>query len=74
VIGDKIVAAMEGTLEPELTEKWRWRSLDELKEVVKAANDGAEEFISCEDGTRAGRKGMILQQEMARTTLNDVKH
>jgi sarcosine oxidase / L-pipecolate oxidase len=73
VIGDKIVAAMEDTLEPELKDKWRWRSLDELKDVVRQANDGKEEFISCEDGTRAGRKGMILREEMARASLNGVK-
>ena len=58
VIGDKIISAIEGNLDPELAEIWRWRSPEELSGVV-----GGGEFIACEDGSRAGRKGMILEEE-----------
>ncbi|EXJ57363.1 hypothetical protein A1O7_07710 [Cladophialophora yegresii CBS 114405] len=65
VIGDKIVAAIEGKVEPELAEIWRWRSEDELKEVMRSQG-GGEEFIACADGSRGGPKGMLLAEEMKR--------
>ncbi|ETI25601.1 hypothetical protein G647_02375 [Cladophialophora carrionii CBS 160.54] len=65
VIGDKIVAAMEGKVEPELAEIWRWRSEEELKEVIRRQGEG-EEFIACADGSRGGPKGMLLAEEMKR--------
>ncbi|OAG35585.1 hypothetical protein AYO21_10261 [Fonsecaea monophora] len=66
VIGDKIVAAIQGRLEPELAHIWRWRSPEDLREEVM--KNGGDEFIACEDGSRAGRKGMILDEEMKRGT------
>ena len=54
VIGDKIVDAIEGLLHPELQEMWSWR-----KEAVK-------NFLGTEDGSRRGKKGMLLDQEMNR--------
>lgn len=66
VIGDKIVAAIENRLEPELAEVWRWRSEEELLEVIRQGGNG-DEFIACEDGSRAGRKGLVLEEEMNRT-------
>ena len=62
VIGDKIVDAIQGNLEPELKRLWRWRTDEELK----TETDG-KELIGCDDGSRAGRKGMILDEELART-------
>ena len=67
VIGEKIVAAIEKTLEPEFAGIWRWRSEEELKEVVRSGGDGEEEFIACVDGSRGGRKGMVLGEEMKRS-------
>jgi sarcosine oxidase/L-pipecolate oxidase len=66
VIGEKIVAAIEGKVEPELAEIWRWRSEEELKEVIRREGDGGEEFITCADGSRGGPKGMLLSEEMKR--------
>jgi len=61
VIGDKIVDALQGKLEPELAALWRWRTEEELR----ADTDG-DEFLGCDDGSRAGRKGMILAEEAMR--------
>ncbi|KEF60412.1 uncharacterized protein A1O9_01973 [Exophiala aquamarina CBS 119918] len=62
VIGDKIVDALEGNLDPELAEIWRWKTEEELK-----AETAGQEFLGCDDGSRAGRKGMILAEEAKRT-------
>jgi len=61
VIGDKIVDAIQDRLDPELATEWRWRSEDELEKLV-----GSQGFIACDDGSRAGRKGMLLDEEMAK--------
>jgi sarcosine oxidase / L-pipecolate oxidase len=61
VIGDKIVATIEGSVEPQLAHIWRWRSEDEVREAL-----GGKEFVGCADGSRSGRMGMILSEEMAR--------
>ncbi|KIX03172.1 uncharacterized protein Z518_06723 [Rhinocladiella mackenziei CBS 650.93] len=61
VIGDYIVDAIEGRLEPGLAEIWRWRTDAELE-----ASRGREGFVGCDDGSRAGKKGMLLDEEMAR--------
>jgi len=62
VIGDKIVDAIEGNLDPLYAREWRWRCDEELQKIY-----GPEGFIGCEDGSRAGPKGMVLEDEMART-------
>jgi hypothetical protein len=62
VIGDKIVAAIEQKLDPELAEIWRWRTEEDLKQAC----GGEDEFTFCADGSRGGRKGMILKEEMDR--------
>ena len=67
VIGEKIVAAIERKVEPELAEIWRWRSEEELKEVIRCGTDGEVEFIACADGSRSGRKGMLLSDELKRS-------
>jgi sarcosine oxidase/L-pipecolate oxidase len=62
VIGDKIVDALQGKLDPQLAEIWRWRTDEELQQET-----AGEEFLGCDDGSRAGRKGMILDEEAKRT-------
>ncbi|EAW09589.1 NAD(P)/FAD-dependent oxidoreductase [Aspergillus clavatus NRRL 1] len=53
VLGDKIVDALEGNLEPELRELWRWRDA-----VGPAAFEG--------DGSRSGAQGLLLMEELAK--------
>ncbi|KAF7505159.1 hypothetical protein GJ744_001225 [Endocarpon pusillum] len=57
VIGDKIVDAIEGTLEPGLRELWRWRA------DAEAADDM---FDTTGDGSRGGPRGMRLDVEVGR--------
>ena len=57
VIGDKIVDAMEGRLEPELRRLWAWRA-----EPVAG-------FTGTEDGSRGGVKGMLLREELERSGI-----
>ena len=52
VMGDRIVDAIERRLEPALKELWAWPKTP------------MEDFVACEDGSRAGRKGMILEEEL----------
>lgn len=54
VLGDKIVAAVEGRLEGELASLWRWPGEQVLP------------FRGCEDGSRMGDRGMLLGDEWAR--------
>ena len=68
VIGKKVVATLERKVEPELAEIWRWRSGAELREIL----DG-KEFTACADGSRGGRRGMILAEELARTRSEKAK-
>ncbi|ODM19145.1 hypothetical protein SI65_05762 [Aspergillus cristatus] len=56
VLGDKVVDAMEGTLEPELRDLWKW---PEAK--------GADVFEGTEDGSRSGQKGLLLMEELAKS-------
>lgn len=54
VLGDKIVRAVEGRLEEELMGLWRWPG-----EMVLP-------FRGCEDGSRMGDRGMLLEEEWAK--------
>jgi len=54
VIGEKVVDGVEGVLEGELRHLWRWRE------------ERVEGEWSTDDGSRGGRKGMILGVEMRR--------
>lgn len=54
VLGEKVVDAVEGGLEGELGELWRWRE------------ERVEGDWSTEDGSRGGRRGMVLEVEMGR--------
>lgn len=52
VLGEKIVDAVEGGLEKDLAGLWAW------------PRRGVEGFTGTEDGSRGGRRGMILREEM----------
>jgi sarcosine oxidase / L-pipecolate oxidase len=54
VIGERIVDAIEGTLDPQLREAWRFK-------------DPVPDFTTCDDGSRSGPKGMLLDDELARS-------
>jgi sarcosine oxidase/L-pipecolate oxidase len=53
VIGDKIADCVEGKCPPEFARKWAWP-----KEAV--------EMVVTEDGSRGGRPGMVLDEELAK--------
>ena len=57
VIGEKIVDAIDGTLDQELQHLWRWRS------------DARSNFRGTDDGTRGGRRGMTLDSEVLKGKL-----
>lgn len=53
VLGEKIVDALEGRLEHELNELWKWP-------------ESTDDFDGTEDGSRSGPKGLVLVDEMAK--------
>ncbi|KAG2412336.1 hypothetical protein HFD88_009893 [Aspergillus terreus] len=53
VLGDKVVDALEGTLDKELRDSWAWP--DPVDETT---------FFGTEDGSRAGPKGLHLTEEL----------
>lgn len=55
VLGEKIVDALEGNLEPELRDLWAWPP-------------PVEDFDATEDGSRSGQKALVLTEELAKTT------
>ncbi|BCS22655.1 NAD(P)/FAD-dependent oxidoreductase [Aspergillus puulaauensis] len=56
VIGDKVVDALEGKLDPELRELWQWpEAMDE------------DNFEGTEDGSRSGSKRLVLMEELAKS-------
>lgn len=55
ILGDKIVDALEGTLDAELSELWKW---------PEARSEA--EFDGTEDGSRSGFKGLVLMDELAK--------
>jgi sarcosine oxidase / L-pipecolate oxidase len=57
VIGDKVLAAIERRLDPKLKDLWAWRT------------KAVEDFIGTDDGSRAGREGMLLDKEMSMPRL-----
>jgi len=70
ILGKYIVDAVEGRLETEYKEMWRWPSKQALKEELGTDGHGGDrhpkEFFECQDGSRAGPRGMILEQELRR--------
>ncbi|RJE22066.1 hypothetical protein PHISCL_05613 [Aspergillus sclerotialis] len=59
ILGDKVVDALEGTLEADLRELWKW---PEAK--------SKDEFEGTEDGSRSGTKGLLLMEELAKMQKN----
>lgn len=55
VLGDKVVDAIEGKLEPELRNLWKWPV-----KVDQSAFEG--------DGSRSGEQGLLLMEELAKST------
>jgi sarcosine oxidase/L-pipecolate oxidase len=61
VIGDKIADAIEGRLDPELQELWAW-----TEHTVASDSSIVQPIVWTEDGSRSGKKGMILMEELGR--------
>ncbi|KAJ5104022.1 hypothetical protein N7532_004551 [Penicillium argentinense] len=61
VLGDKVVDAIEGTLDPELQKLWQWTEVKKLPPGVNVDDlfDG--------DGSRSGARNSNLQEELAKT-------
>lgn len=59
ILGEKVVDALEGTLEADLRELWKW---PEAK--------SKDEFEGTEDGSRSGMKGLLLMEELAKMQKN----
>ncbi|KAJ5728361.1 hypothetical protein N7493_004691 [Penicillium malachiteum] len=59
VIGDKVVDAMEGKLEPELRELWEWTTMTTPSSETEIMFDG--------DGSRSGARDSILKDELAKS-------
>ena len=62
MLGEKIVDAIEGRLEPGLKELWEWREGQGTCHGERERK--GEEGWETEDGTRGGRRGMIYEVEM----------
>lgn len=70
IIGKKITDCIEGKRPPEFDTKWKWRGAeapetDDVEELYK--------HIVTEDGSRGGRPGMVLADELARSTTGKLK-
>ncbi|KXJ89770.1 FAD dependent oxidoreductase-domain-containing protein [Microdochium bolleyi] len=62
ILGEKVVGCLRGSYPAEFANKWRWRGKQGL-------GDGdAEKTIMTEDGSRGGVPGLVLEDELARTT------
>lgn len=61
VIGDKVVDAMEGSLDPELRALWSWT---DVNTSVAHADEGD---LFDGDGSRSGARNSILKEELAKT-------
>lgn len=63
VLGEKIVDAIQGRLDPELQELWGWPGVAGDEDATAAA---AATVVWTEDGSRSGEKGLILMDELAK--------
>ncbi|KAL2755955.1 hypothetical protein ACRALDRAFT_1082001 [Sodiomyces alcalophilus JCM 7366] len=61
VIGQMIVDCLEGRRPAQFDEKWKWKGIS-AKENVKQLH----KHIVTEDGSRGGRPGLILEEELAK--------
>lgn len=55
ILGDKVVDALEGSLEPELQMLWAWPE-----------EKGEDVFEGTEDGSRSGKKKLLLREELGK--------
>lgn len=62
VLGDQIVDALEGRLDAELQQLWKW---PEQRHITEAKGG---EFVVTKDGSRSGKIGMILKDELAKSS------
>ncbi|KAF7846260.1 hypothetical protein BT93_L4756 [Corymbia citriodora subsp. variegata] len=60
VLGKYIVDAVEGNLDDEYRELWQWKEHEDT-DFLKNKHG---EFVGCADGSRAGKLGMILEDEL----------
>lgn len=60
MLGDKVVDALEGRLDPDLQRLWAWpeRQVEDV-------------FGGTEDGSRSGAKGMLLMEELGKSGSAD---
>lgn len=67
VLGEKIVDAIQGRLDPELQELWAWPGYSSATAAAADDDDGTTATIVwTEDGSRSGAKGLILMDELAK--------
>ena len=59
MIGDKVVDALEGSLDPELRDLWSWT------DVTFPTSDSNDLFDG--DGSRSGARNLDLAEEQLRT-------
>uniref|UniRef100_A0A093VUC8 L-pipecolate oxidase n=1 Tax=Talaromyces marneffei PM1 TaxID=1077442 RepID=A0A093VUC8_TALMA len=62
VLGDQIVDALEGRLDAELQQLWKWPEERHITE------EKGGEFVVTKDGSRSGKIGMILKDELAKSS------
>lgn len=62
MLGDQIVDALEGRLDTELQQLWKW---PEQRHVTEKQGG---EFVVTQDGSRSGKIGMILRDELAKSS------
>ncbi|KAM0286722.1 hypothetical protein ACHAQH_000742 [Verticillium albo-atrum] len=63
IIGDKIVDCVEGRRPEAFDEKWRWRGIEKKEDDVEQVY----EHIVTEDGSRGGKLGLVLTEELAKS-------
>ncbi|CAJ2505135.1 Uu.00g125290.m01.CDS01 [Anthostomella pinea] len=70
VLGDSVVDCIVGRRPPEFADKWAWRGGGGAlsRSDGNAAEEDVEESIATEDGSRGGRTGLILQEELDRAS------
>lgn len=61
VLGDQIVNALEGKLDMELQKLWEWPAQHDKTQIE-------EGYVVTKDGSRSGKIGMILREELAKSS------
>ncbi|EEY22005.1 conserved hypothetical protein [Verticillium alfalfae VaMs.102] len=63
IIGDHIVDCVEGRRPEAFDDKWRWRGVERRDDDVEQVY----EHIVTEDGSRGGKLGLVLAEELAKS-------